>query len=449
MDLGRHPHRSAHFSFRDNVRQIAERSHRLEANARQAIQRLPVVLNEQQIVRLKEHTYASEGITLLDPYMQKFWRRLVEYCPLWVAPNLITIVGLAINISASILLMFLTNGAKEPCARWMYFLTAIGLFIYQSLDAIDGKQARRTNSSTPLVFVTVACCCALQLGLRPWVMFWCCMSSFVTFYCAHWQTYVSGKLRFGKLDCTEAQFTFILVYLISTIDPRVWSATMPIINIEYRVLVAFSAICSAIWTQFTFILVYLISTIDPRVWSATMPIINIEYRVLVAFSAICSAIWSSANNINIISKGGCGRHYSSVAGSSIIYPILPMIFLMLLAITAGYRSISNVLEEHTSLLLVCYGIVFSKITNRLIVAHMSKSLLNSWDWAYMGPIAICVNQYLNCLISEEIFFWFFLIYNLFDLLRYNIKVCQELCDALNIYCFRITPSTVLIADGSH
>ncbi|CAF3331178.1 unnamed protein product [Rotaria socialis] len=418
MDLGRHPHRSAHFSFRDNVRQIAERSHRLEANARQAIQRLPVVLNEQQIVRLKEHTYASEGITLLDPYMQKFWRRLVEYCPLWVAPNLITIVGLAINISASILLMFLTNGAKEPCARWMYFLTAIGLFIYQSLDAIDGKQARRTNSSTPLgelfdhgcdsvstVFVTVACCCALQLGLRPWVMFWCCMSSFVTFYCAHWQTYVSGKLRFGKLDCTEAQFTFILVYLISTIDPRVWSATMPIINIEYR--------------------------------------------VLVAFSAICSAIWSSANNINIISKGGCGRHYSSVAGSSIIYPILPMIFLMLLAITAGYRSISNVLEEHTSLLLVCYGIVFSKITNRLIVAHMSKSLLNSWDWAYMGPIAICVNQYLNCLISEEIFFWFFLIYNLFDLLRYNIKVCQELCDALNIYCFRITPSTVLIADGSH
>ncbi|CAF4385980.1 unnamed protein product [Rotaria socialis] len=347
MDLGRHPHRSAHFSFRDNVRQIAERSHRLEANARQAIQRLPVVLNEQQIVRLKEHTYASEGITLLDPYMQKFWRRLVEYCPLWVAPNLITIVGLAINISASILLMFLTNGAKEPCARWMYFLTAIGLFIYQSLDAIDGKQARRTNSSTPLGELFDHGCDS------------------VSTYLSQLHVVVLFNLDYAHgLDCTEAQFTFILVYLISTIDPRVWSATMPIINIEYR--------------------------------------------VLVAFSAICSAIWSSANNINIISKGGCGRHYSSVAGSSIIYPILPMIFLMLLAITAGYRSISNVLEEHTSLLLVCYGIVFSKITNRLIVAHMSKSLLNSWDWAYMGPIAICVNQYLNCLISEEIFFWFFL-----------------------------------------
>ena len=33
---------------------------------------------------------------------------------------------------------------------WAYLLCAVGLFIYQSLDAIDGKQARRTNSSTPL-----------------------------------------------------------------------------------------------------------------------------------------------------------------------------------------------------------------------------------------------------------------------------------------------------------
>lgn len=29
-------------------------------------------------------------------------------------------------------------------------MSAVGLFIYQSLDAIDGKQARRTNSSSPL-----------------------------------------------------------------------------------------------------------------------------------------------------------------------------------------------------------------------------------------------------------------------------------------------------------
>lgn len=34
--------------------------------------------------------------------------------------------------------------------RWACFLCAFGLFIYQSLDAIDGKQARRTGTSSPL-----------------------------------------------------------------------------------------------------------------------------------------------------------------------------------------------------------------------------------------------------------------------------------------------------------
>jgi hypothetical protein len=49
-----------------------------------------------------------------------------------------------------------------------------------------------------LVFVTIACCCAVQLGVYPWLMFWACIFSYFAFYCAHWQTYVSGKLKFGK-----------------------------------------------------------------------------------------------------------------------------------------------------------------------------------------------------------------------------------------------------------
>ena len=34
--------------------------------------------------------------------------------------------------------------------RIVYLLCALGLFVYQSLDAIDGKQARRTKTSSPL-----------------------------------------------------------------------------------------------------------------------------------------------------------------------------------------------------------------------------------------------------------------------------------------------------------
>jgi phosphatidylglycerophosphate synthase len=48
---------------------------------------------------------------------------------------------------------------------WSYFLCGLGLFIYQSLDAIDGKQARRTNSSTPLGELFDHGCDAISTGL--------------------------------------------------------------------------------------------------------------------------------------------------------------------------------------------------------------------------------------------------------------------------------------------
>lgn len=92
---------------------LASHTNKWQSTARETIQRLPSVLTTQEITRLREHRYASEGTTLLDPYMQRFWKWLVEYCPLWVAPNLITIVGLAINIATSILLMIYTKGATE------------------------------------------------------------------------------------------------------------------------------------------------------------------------------------------------------------------------------------------------------------------------------------------------------------------------------------------------
>lgn len=113
--------RSPSALFRQNVRQLKERTEKLQTNAKEAVRRMPVVLTEVQLKRLKEHRYASEGTTLFDPLMQKFWKWLVEYCPLWIAPNLLTIIGLAVNIGTSVLLMIETDGAKEQVIFIMIF----------------------------------------------------------------------------------------------------------------------------------------------------------------------------------------------------------------------------------------------------------------------------------------------------------------------------------------
>jgi phosphatidylglycerophosphate synthase len=51
------------------------------------------------------------------------------------------------------------------CPQWSFALCALGLFVYQSLDAIDGKQARRTDSCSPLGELFDHGCDALSMGL--------------------------------------------------------------------------------------------------------------------------------------------------------------------------------------------------------------------------------------------------------------------------------------------
>lgn len=67
----------------------------------------------------------------LDEFLCWAWVCLVPLCLIWMTSDW------------AALLLF-----QAPL--WAYLLCAVGLFVYQSLDAIDGKQARRTNSSSPL-----------------------------------------------------------------------------------------------------------------------------------------------------------------------------------------------------------------------------------------------------------------------------------------------------------
>lgn len=52
-----------------------------------------------------------------------------------------------------------------------------------------------------------------------------CFSAMTLFYCAHWQSYVSGTLRLGKVDVTEAQCMIMVIHMISAIfGPEIWLA---------------------------------------------------------------------------------------------------------------------------------------------------------------------------------------------------------------------------------
>ncbi len=71
------------------------------------------VLTTLQLRRLTEHKYSAGGTTMLDPWMQKFWRWLVEQIPMWWAPNAITLAGLLMNVISTLILVYYSPDAKS------------------------------------------------------------------------------------------------------------------------------------------------------------------------------------------------------------------------------------------------------------------------------------------------------------------------------------------------
>uniref|UniRef100_A0A8C2P9T6 diacylglycerol cholinephosphotransferase n=1 Tax=Capra hircus TaxID=9925 RepID=A0A8C2P9T6_CAPHI len=352
-------------------------------------------LSRHQLKRLEEHRYQSAGRSLLEPLMQGYWEWLVGRVPSWIAPNLITIIGLSINICTTVLLVFYCPTATEQAPLWAYIACACGLFIYQSLDAIDGKQARRTNS----IFVVLGTCIAVQLGTNPDWMFFCCFAGTFMFYCAHWQTYVSGTLRFGIIDVTEVQIFIIIMHLLAVIGgPPFWQ--------------------SMLWL-----------------------VLNLEFFLLLNKHRMrwldAGTIFSCTNYFRVIFTGGVGKNGSTIAGTSVLSPFLHIGSVITLAAMIYKKSAVQLFEKHPCLYILTFGFVSAKITNKLVVAHMTKSEMHLHDTAFIGPALLFLDQYFNSFIDEYIVLWIALVFSFFDLIRY----CVSIASHLHIHVFRIKVST--------
>ncbi|XP_048879868.1 choline/ethanolaminephosphotransferase 1-like isoform X2 [Brienomyrus brachyistius] len=374
--------------------------------------RLPAPpLSRAQLKRLEEHRYSSAGHSLLEPLMQHYWEWLVGRVPAWVAPNLITIVGLLTNIATTLVLVCYCPTATEQAPQWTYLLCAGGLFIYQSLDAIDGKQARRTGSSSPLgelfdhgcdslstVFVVLGTCLALQLGTHPDWMFFCCFAGMFLFYCAHWQTYVSGVLRFGLIDVTEVQVLIIVMHLLAAIGGHAF-------------------------------------------WQAPIPVVNIPMKIVPALCTLAGSILTCASYFRVIFTGGVGKNGSTIAGTSVLSPILHIGSVIMLAVMIHKKSSVRLFEKHPCLYVLAFGFASAKITNKLVVAHMTKSEMHLHDVALLGPGLLFLDQYFSSFIDEYLVLWIALVLSGFDLARYCVSVCNQIASHLNISVFRIRPRT--------
>lgn len=63
------------------------------------------LLSGVQLKKLSEHKYSCTNVSILDPILQPWWCFLVSKTPIWLAPNLLTITGLFINVLTTLILV--------------------------------------------------------------------------------------------------------------------------------------------------------------------------------------------------------------------------------------------------------------------------------------------------------------------------------------------------------
>lgn len=114
--------------------------------------RSALVLSRDELEKIKNYRYQTNGLTTIEIYIfNPFWNFIANNLyPDWLAPNVITLAGLIVPIIQLVTIAYFSPNFTGVLPNWVLLINALSNFWYMTLDATDGKQARRTDNCSPL-----------------------------------------------------------------------------------------------------------------------------------------------------------------------------------------------------------------------------------------------------------------------------------------------------------
>nr|BAU37047.1 ethanolaminephosphotransferase [Chlamydomonas sphaeroides] len=195
------------------------------------------VLSQRALEGLRAYVYKPGGYTWLDDLHTPMWNWVTAQLPMWLAPNLITLSGLICTFVAYFLMWYFLPEFTGEAPRWSYFFAGVSIVTYTNLDCIDGKQARRTGSSSPLGQLFDHGCDAIALHVmlsltqtalnEPSAVFTsiAAMSVYLPWIVSHWEEYHTGILMYGDgwFGILEANYVLAGITVVTgTFGPAIY-----------------------------------------------------------------------------------------------------------------------------------------------------------------------------------------------------------------------------------
>lgn len=208
-------------------------------------------LTPAEVHAARSYKYNGKDDSLLIRFFyRRIWDRMILWFPESVAPNLITLGGFLLVLSSFILTLYITDGARLPAPGWLCFINGVFLATYQTMDNLDGRQARRTGTSSALgQFFDHGCDAmtgmfevfkvALTLGLGPEHTFYFVFLTAVGFYLTSWEEYATHAFYLGPLNGPDEGLTlFYLLHILFPFVPQIREvAQLPVVPFGFVITV--------------------------------------------------------------------------------------------------------------------------------------------------------------------------------------------------------------------
>ena len=172
----------------------------------------------ENLNKMKEFQYKSTDESFLyNKCLSPCLNKVIEIFPIWSAPNIITLFSLLMNIIASIITYI---DSQFDFSKQLNPITCIIIgitqFLYLILDNLDGKQARRTGSSSPYgmlvdhgcdIFTNCFTCFNLShltlIGNDNFLSISIFCGLILGFYSMTYEEYIIGELHFPVINATD------------------------------------------------------------------------------------------------------------------------------------------------------------------------------------------------------------------------------------------------------
>ena len=363
---------------------------------------------------LRNYKYKSADYSITYRYViSPLCNHLVKLFPKWVAPNLITVSGFFLNVLYFSVTSYYSKLKGGEIPLWACIFSAFCYLIYQILDNIDGKQARRTNSSSALGLLVdhgtdscttffITCGLGSIFGLNSmnqYILLW--IMIIVPFYLNNWEQYITGQM------------------------------SLPIINgiNEGTILIFILEIFFGIMGQSFFI--ENVITIRDK---------SYQLNTFITFCFFCSGILFGLLSVFKVLLSNNEKKLIA------LIDIFPFIYFLLGFFSIVYLTNSIIVLDYPQLLIVTFGFYFAKMLGLLQLSHLTKARFNPYNITFILPnLCFVLHSIITYFVKEDRILYinidhliyFFLVFNFLSWLHFVYFCSKELCIILDIYRFSL------------